>query len=118
MKTLIFAPEASSTYTSIVTMLECFIDVEDATREATLRSCRADVCEILLELLRVAPRLDPSPESVLMAYCDAKPTLQPREVLLLLGDRGILSASEDVRLNALINLDHVENYENNPLYIV
>ena len=118
LKPLTFSPEASSVYSHIVTLLNCFVSTEDETLESTLRLCRLEVLEILLEILRVSPRLEPSPESVLMAYCDTSVPLQPREVLLLLGDRGLLSDSEDVRLNALINLDGVENYASNPLYVV
>lgn len=86
--------------------------------EDIIRYFRYDVCEILLELLRVAPRVDPSPESILMNFCDASPSLQQREIFLLLGDRGLLNDSEDVRMNSLLNLDGIEKAASNPLYVV
>ena len=54
----------------------------------------------------------------MMTFCDDAPALQTNEVLLLLGDRGMLSASEDVRLNALINLGSLTNDKPNVLYLV
>lgn len=118
MKAVAFSSECSSVFSSVAFILELFGDAQDEFYENTIRYFRYDVCEILLELLRVAPRIEPSPESILMTYCDAKPSMQQREVFLLLGDRGLLNASEDVRMNSLLNLEAVENVSGNLLYTV
>ena len=118
LRTATFSKEAASSHGDVVGVLQAFANVNDSLKESTLLCCRCEVCEILLELLRIAPRLDPSPESVLMSYCDASPSLQPREVLLLIGDRGMLSGSEDVRLNSLLNLASLDSSRVNPLYVV
>ena len=105
-------------YGEAIALLDAFANSEDEYKETVLRFARCDVNEILLELLRVAPHLNPSPESVLMSFCDAEPALQPREVLLLIGDRGMLSESEDVRMNSILNLDQLDPTKCNPLYVV
>ena len=48
LKPLAFAPEATSIYSHIVTLLNCFVSTEDETLESTLRLCRLEVLEILL----------------------------------------------------------------------
>ena len=118
LRTATFSKDTASCHADVVGVLQAFATRDDALKEATLLCCRCEVCEILLELLRIAPRLDPSPESVLMSYCDSAPSLQPREVLLLIGDRGMLSSSEDVRLNSLLNLASLDSSRVNPLYVV
>ena len=117
LKAVVFAAECKPLLGSVMTVLKAFSEMADAFQEEANRCCRYDVLEILLELLRVAPHLDPSPESVMMTFCDAAPALQNNEVLLLLGDRGLLSPSEDVRLNALINLAAIPG-TGNVLYVV
>lgn len=116
LRALAFSKE-TSTHSRVTALLELFADDEDELKENTVRYCRYEVCEILLELLRVSPRVEPSPEGILVSYCDAEPALQPREVLLLSGDRGMLSASEDVRLNSVLNLASLEGPRCNPLYV-
>ena len=112
----------TSLFHNMMVLLNAFSGVEseeeDPYRETAFRFARCEVIEVLLELLRVAPRLDPSPESVLMSFCDAEPALQPREVLLLIGDRGMLAESEDVRMNSVLNLASLDPSRCNPLYVV
>ena len=73
LRTATFSKEATSCHADVVGVLQAFANRDDTLKEATLLHCRCEVCEILLELLRIAPRLDPSPESVLMSYCDSAP---------------------------------------------
>lgn len=115
---LLTQEDAASHYEAILTILAYFAELEDDRKESVLRCDRLEVCEILLTILQDAPRLTPSPEEVLMNFCDAEPPLQPKEVLLLLGDRGLLSASEDVRMNSLLNLSGVASCQSNPLFVV
>ena len=117
LKAVAFAPDCKALLGGVMVLLKAFSEMADEFKEEANRCCRYDVLEILLELLRVAPHLDPSPESVMMTFCDDAPALQNKEVLLLLGDRGILSPSEDVRLNALINLASIPG-TGNVLYVV
>lgn len=118
LKAVAFSADCASLFQSVMRILRAFSEVQDDFKTEANRCCRYDVLEVLLELLRVAPHLDPSPESVMMTFCDDAPALQTNEVLLLLGDRGMLSASEDVRLNALINLGSLTNDKPNVLYLV
>lgn len=118
LKAVAFSADCASLFQSVMRVLRAFSEVQDDFKMEANRCCRYDVLEVLLELLRVAPHLDPSPESVMMTFCDDAPALQTNEVLLLLGDRGMLSASEDVRLNALINLGSLTNDKPNVLYLV
>lgn len=117
LKAVAFDAQCKPLLGSVMKVLKAFSETDDAFKEEANRCCRYDVLEILLELLRVAPHLEPSPESVMMTFCDSAPALQSNEVLLLLGDRGLLSPSEDVRLNALINLASIPG-TGNVLYVV
>ena len=118
LKAITFDENCKGYYPTVATILNQFSTCNDTMIEDIIRYFRYDVCEILLELLRVAPRVDPSPESILMNFCDASPSLQQREIFLLLGDRGLLNDSEDVRMNSLLNLDGIEKAASNPLYVV
>ncbi|KAK8789928.1 hypothetical protein WA158_006708 [Blastocystis sp. Blastoise] len=103
----------------ICTILEAHSNIPSLPEEDAdiMTVIRPELIKICLRLLKVTPAPTSSPEDILATLCD-QPSLNSSEISILIGEQGLLSASEDMRMSIFIALQSVEDPSINPVFII